>query len=356
MGCPGFFVYPGSLNGGGSSTGGNYLYVANSGTNSVAGFSVGTGTLTALPSSPYGLPFSPVAVAVNPANSILFVGSNSLIYAYAIQSDGSLSALNSGAAVAFSSVISMDISPDGQWLFALDGNDITVDEFQINSTTGVLTVQNGANYTLPGVTPIAHAVKVAPNGQEVFVALGTGGDLVFPLNTSTGVLSTPLVLAPVSSTTSDNALAVNSTSTYLFIARSGNQGGLAVYSIASGGGLTEVSGSPFTAGSQPFSVALNKAGSDVYLANQLDSTISGYSVASNGVLTALSGSPYSSGSAVTALAAERTGNYLLAVAHGGSPDLSMYSFDQTIAGKLDLATSAATGTDPTQAIAIAVTH
>jgi 6-phosphogluconolactonase len=103
-------------------------------------------------------------------------------------------------------------------------------------------------------------------------------------------------------------------------------------------------------------VVVNNAGTDVYVANQLDSTISGYSVASDGTLTALADSPYTAGSSVTALAVERTGDYLLAAARGGSPDLAMYSFDSGIAGKLDLSTTTATGTDPTMPVALATTH
>jgi len=46
----------------------------------------------------------------------------------------------------------------------------------------------------------------------------------------------------------------------------------------------------------------------------------------------------------------------LAVAVGGGPDLTMYSFDITTPGKLDPATSINTDTDPAGAIAVAVTH
>jgi 6-phosphogluconolactonase (cycloisomerase 2 family) len=94
----------------------------------------------------------------------------------------------------------------------------------------------------------------------------------------------------------------------------------------------------------------------VYVANQLDSTISGYAVASNGTLTALSGSPYSNGSQVTALAADRTGSYLLAAAHSGTPDLTLYSFDSGTIGKLDFVISTSTGTDPTGPVTLAMTH
>jgi 6-phosphogluconolactonase (cycloisomerase 2 family) len=151
-------------------------------------------------------------------------------------------------------------------------------------------------------------------------------------------------------------LAVSPDSTLLFIARSGPAGGLAVYTIGSGGALTSVSGSPFTAGTQPYSVAVNTAGTDVYVANRGGNTISGFSIASGGPLTVLSGSPYQSGSAVTALAVDSSGDYLLAAANGGSPDLTMYSYDSATVGKLDFATSVPTGTDPTGPVALAMTH
>jgi len=47
----------------------------------------------------------------------------------------------------------------------------------------------------------------------------------------------------------------------------------------------------------------------------------------------LSGSPYQSGSAVTALAVDSSGDYLLAAANGGSPDLTMYSYDSAPSGQ-----------------------
>ena len=358
-GCAGFWVYPGATNGSSTTPTNDYVYVANATALTVSGFALGTGTLTAVTGTPYSLGFSPTAVAVNPANSILFVGGNAAIYAFAINSStGALSALNSGGAVGYAAVASMDISPDGQWLFALDQNNISLEEFQINSSTGVLTQDTPITYPVPsGATVVAQGVKFAPNGGYLFLALGTAGDVVYPFNTSSGALYVPLSLSlGASSNNSDNALAVSPDSTLLFIARSGPAGGLAVYTIGSGGSLAQVNGSPFTAGTQPYSVAVNAAGTDVYVANRGGNTISGFSIASGGSLTVLSGSPYQSGTAVTALAVDSSGDYLLAAANGGSPDLTMYSYDSATAGKLDFATSVPTGTAPTGPVAIAATH
>jgi 6-phosphogluconolactonase (cycloisomerase 2 family) len=298
----------------------------------------------------------PTALAVTPSDTFLYVGTASVIYGYSIGTGGVLTTLNNGSGVAIANVAAMDISPDGNWLLALDGNGITIDQFQINTTTGALGTGAGASYAISGATVVPRALKFAPNGDYVFLALGTAGDLVYQFNTTTGLLTSSQTLATVSTTTTDNALAVSPNSSYLYIARSGTSGGLAAYSIGTNGVLTAVTGSPFAAGTQPYSVVVNNSGSDVYVANRGDGTISGYSVASSGALTTLSGSPYTSGSAVTALAAERTGDYILAVASGGSPDLTMYSFDSVTAGKLDLSATTATGTDPTGPVAIAVTH
>jgi 6-phosphogluconolactonase (cycloisomerase 2 family) len=353
-GCGGFFVYPGSTSTGSTSTTGDYIYVANATTSNLAGFSVSNGALTAVTGSPYTLSISPATLAINPANTILYVAGGASIYAYAIQSTGALSVLNSGSPVATASVVSMDISPDGQWLLALDASGAAVDEYKINSSTGALTAQTFP-FSVSGA--VAHAIRIAPSGLFVFAALGTGGDLAFPFTTATGALASPTLLSEAAGQ-SDDALAVDPTSTYLYIGRSGTNGGLAVYAI-NGGALSAVTGSPFAASNQPAaekSVVLNKAGTDVYVANYNDGTISGFSIGSGGVPAALAGSPFTAGSGVTAMAIDNSGSYLLAAAQGGTPDLALYAFDSVTAGKLDLSASTTTGTDPTGAIAIAATH
>ena len=371
-GCAGFWVAQSASNGTSPTGSTDNVYVANADLNTslptLSGFAVATGTLTAVTNSPYVLPFTPSAVTVNPTDTLLFVASsvNNSIYAYAINSDGSLTELNNNSPVAavIEAVTSMVVSPDGQWLLALDATTtaVTIDEYQINLSSGTLVLNQMTGASVPNTTntaiiPTGIAIATAPSGEYVFTSLGTAGEMIFPFQTATGVFpSNPLQLTLGSSNDADNALAVNAAGTYLFIARSGPGGGLAVYSIGVDGALAEVTGSPFTAGTQPYSVVVNNAGTDVYVANRGDGTISGYSISSSGTLTALSGSPYQSGNSVTALAVDNSGDYLLAASNGGSPDLTMYSFDTTTVGKLDFATSIATGTDPTNPVAIAATH
>jgi 6-phosphogluconolactonase (cycloisomerase 2 family) len=202
---------------------------------------------------------------------------------------------------------------------------------------------------------------VSPDGTLIFAALGTAGDVVFTFNTTTGIATSSQGLNTGDAATGDYGLAVDAKTAYLYIARSGTNGGVAVFSIGAGGALNPVTGTPFAAGSGTFSVALDKTGTYVYAANRTDGTVSGYTIVPGATtaalsLTPLSGSPYTSGSGVQSIGIDSTNKYLLAAAVGGSPDLTMYSFDITVPGKLIPATSVATGVAPAGAVSLALTH
>jgi 6-phosphogluconolactonase (cycloisomerase 2 family) len=361
-GCSGFFP---PINGGGSGGGttSNRVYVANQAANSIGGFAIGTGTLAAVNNSPLATSYKPLSMVVTPKNTLLYVGSaTGGIFVYFINSDGSLTTPSTGSQPAGVSAPAMAVSPDGQWLIALDGTTQQLDIFQINASTGALTSVNAATtYSPSSGTWQPSDVRVSPDGTLIFAALGTAGDVVFNFNTTTGVATTSQTLSTGNAATGDYGLAISSKTAYLYIARSGTNGGVAVYSIGSGGSLTSVTGSPFAAGNGTFSVALDSTGTYAYAANRTDGTISGYKiVASTTVLglslTPLSGSPYTSGTGVQSIGIDSTNKYLLAAAVSGAPDLTMYSFDITVPGKLIPATSVATGVDPAGAVALALTH
>jgi 6-phosphogluconolactonase len=247
------------------------------------------------------------------------------------------------------------VSPDGNWLIALDGTTTQLDIYQINKSTGGLVLSSTVPFSIPNAQVLGKMVKVAPNGELIFASLGTGGDLVFTFNTANGATVLSQTLAPISTQTSENGLAIDSTTTHLFIARSGLNGGLAEYTIGTNGALTSVTGSPFAAGAQPLSVALDPSNTYAYVANGTDATISGYTVG-NGIGVPLAGSPYASGASVRALTRDQSGKYLLAVAFAGAPDLTMYSISATVAGGLTQTSTSATGTDPAGAWAVVSTH
>lgn len=360
-GCGDFFP---PINGGGSGGGttSNRVYVANQAASSIGGFVIGTGTLAAVNGSPLAPGYKPLSMAVTPNNSLLYVGAANGIFVYFINSDGSLTVPSTGSQPAGVSAPALTISPDGQWLIALDGTTQQLDIFQINSSTGALTSLNPpATYSTNSGTWQPSDVRVSPDGTLIFAALGTAGDVVFTFNTTSGVAASSQGLATGDVATGDYGLAVSVKTTYLYIARSGTNGGVAVYSIGTGGALNPVTGSPFAAGSGTFSVALDKTGTYAYAANRTDGTVSGYTIVPGATtaalsLTPLNGSPYTSGLGVQSIGIDSTNKYLLAVAVNGSPDLTMYSFDIAVPGKLIPATSIATGVDPAGAVSLALTH
>jgi 6-phosphogluconolactonase len=361
-GCSGFFPPINGGGGGGGGATGNRVYVANQAAGSIGAFTVGTGTLTTVNNSPVTVGYKPLSMVVTPNNALLYVGALTGVFVFFINSDGSLTTPGTGSQPAGVFAPAMAVSPDGQWLIVLDGTTQQLDIFQINSSTGALTsVTSPVAYSTTSGVWQPSDIRISPDGTLIFAALGTAGDVVFTFNTTAGTATNSQSLATGNTATGDFGLAVSPKTTYLYIARSGTNGGVAVYSIGSGGALTPVTGTPFAAGSGTFSVILDSTGTYVYAANRTDGTISGYTIVPGGTtaglsLTQLNGSPYTSGSGVQALGIDSTGKYLLAAAVGGAPDLTMYSFDIPVPGKLDPATSVATGVEPAGAVAVALTH
>lgn len=357
-GCGAFFVSNSTSTSTSSSTG-DYVYVANQTTNSLSGFVIGTGTLTATTGSPYTLTsgLAPQSVAVTRPNTFVYVGGTGAISCFSIGTAGALTLVNSVAASVSARFVSLDTSPDGQWLIALDSLTYTVYTFGINTSTGALTLTQTLAYTGGGVGSILPSkIRISPNAAYVVAALGTGGDAIFTFNTTTGLLTQSATLA-VASGVSDNALTFDANSAYVYFARgnsSAGTSGVSSYSVASGGALSQVQ-TLASSGNAPYSVLLDLTGSYLYTANRADGTLSGYSV-STGTLTALSGSPFPSGATATALARDNSGKYVIAAAFGGSSDLTLYGFDALVSGKLDALAVSASGTDPAGSIALATTH
>jgi 6-phosphogluconolactonase len=340
-GCSGFFFKPSS---GGGTSASNYAFVTNTGSNTVAGLGISTaGALSTLSGSPITLSTVPTAVTVSRNNSFLWVGTISQIFGYSIASDGTLAALNSGNAIGNANCVDMQTTPDGKWLMVLDGSGASVDLFQIN-TDGTLAPASGIGFTPTG-TVVPKQLRLSTSGTFAVADMGTAGELVFAFNTTTGAF-TMLSQTTPPNLTSDNGIAIDSTGSYLYTARSGNSAGLVVFSIASNGLLTPTTSTVYAAGAQPYAVTLDSTGKYVYVANRTDGTITGYGIGTNAALTALTGSPYSAGVNVQSLGADSTGKWLLAASFGGSPDLTLYGFDANNAGRLYTVSSISTGTNP----------
>lgn len=339
------------------ATGTDFAYVANSATsaNTVNGYNLSDGTLTAATSAPFSFGYQPIAMAITPANTFLYALSNpgvstGYLYGYSIGTGGALNILSSGKPLVTESAVSLAVSPDGKWLFVLDANSLTLSEYSIDTSTGIPTFATTGAIT-PGAGTSGYAsinVAVAPSGDYVAVALGTGGLQTFAFDTTTGDLTPQTPLAPATNQIGIYAVAIDANN-YLYAA---STNGLAVFSATTAGVPTELK--TYTAGNGPRSVAVNSASTFVYVGNKVDGTISGFSIGTNAVLTTISGSPFTGPTSIGALAFDNSGDYLITSGYNTATGIELFSINS--AGALTSSGSAGTGTNAAVVSAIATTQ
>ena len=151
--------------------------------------------------------------------------------------------------------------------------------------------------------------------------------------------------------TSANAVAVDPSSTYLFIAESGTSL-LRKFAISN----LSAAQNTYSVGQSPSAILSDPTGQYVYVANYTANTLSGFAL-SAGALTPLTDSPFATAKAPLAIAEDSTKNYVVVAGFGNNPDLWVYSYDATSAGTLDVDTTLSTAsTDPSYAIGLALTH
>jgi hypothetical protein len=375
-GCGGFFSAITTTTTTNTGTGYDLIYVGKDNNASFAGYAVSSGGLTSIGSS-YTLGAAPLSMAITPSNTYLYVGTTVGIYGYSIAAGGALTELNSNSVVANTpsglknGPVSMDISPDGDWLAVLTANTVgasTIYIYAIAPTTGLLTIQQSLTVPINNAavnTAVAHTIKFSPNEDLIAVTLGTGGTDIFTFSagTLTPAFSNYGNLTPPSSTDSNNSAIFSAAGTTLFIARGGSANSLDYYPINATTGAVNTTGYQYvTTGTNPSALAFNSPSASgqtyIYVTNAAitssASTITGYPIATNsttGVVTLgpsqLYGSPYSAlGITPTAITVDNTDTYVLALSQTtGPPDLVEYTVDTTAAtvGRLYVTGSVSTG-------------
>lgn len=224
------------------------LYVANSDNNSVVHFALASdGTLTKKDS--VTLPGPPVSIAVNQANTFLYVAYGATT---ANLAEYSLSSGAIGSAVATES-----LTLPG---YATDTLVPTAVMVTANNTATYATVYDKSAYN-PGGTVTSNA-----NPGWVFgFGVGSGG----ALTASPG--------SPYLSGVKPSALAGDPTSRFVYVTDyASNQ--LIGYDITSGDILEFLISGPYNTGSEPSSVVVDPRAKYVYVSNALDSTVSAYAI------------------------------------------------------------------------------
>jgi len=365
-GCSEFFTPVNNNPGPGGSS--SFVYVTNTttgGGGTITAYTLTSGTLAQVKGSPYTVTAAPTSAVVSPNNEFLYVGTSLGVFLYTINSDGTLTLGNNSTVIFLNQaglvVRNMVMDSTSSWLVMAYQNSTQVDALPIDPTSGLAAGVPPFSVTTTFAAQTAQ-LAMAPAGNNVFVALETGGVNAFgfnpkPTSSSGSPWGTSVGIPLHAANTSDNAVAVDPTSTYLLI------GEASTNTTATAGTLRLIAISNLTtdltdpaAGVGPAEVLVDQTGAYVYVANSTDSTISGYSL-SAGSLSALSGSPYPTAKLTTGLVEDSSKTYILDVGFGANPNLWMYSFDATSLGDLNVKTSTSTATsNPSLATAIALTH
>jgi len=364
-GCSNFWQAPSSSSDGTTTTtlSSGVFWVLNIETAQIVAYYVNAGTLTKIAS--YSTPTTPITLTVAPSNSFLYLSTLNGIYVYTIGSSGTLTLSNSSKPISTDQAYAMQVDSTGTWLVEAMSGTANLYAISISSSTGLPTATTEQYVGIAGSS--IQQLTISPDNAYVFVAMGTSGTATVPFTSgNANPFGTAGTIAVKGSSGSALSVAVDPSNRLLYIgetaATSGsNSGGLRVFTYST---LAELSSSPYAiSGLAPYSILPISTGSYVYVANRQTASgtaglIKGFSIASSSssyTLTAL-GSTFSAGTHTVGLAEDSSHQFVFAVSADGSYDLSGYVYDSTNSGYLDTVVQSTTGTDPTQASAIAAAH
>jgi hypothetical protein len=384
-GCKGFWDLPPSSGSGGTTPttlSSGVFYVLNQTTKQIVGYSISSGKLGTITGGTQTLPLGPYSLAIAPTGGYLYVGVPGAIYLYTIVSGGALQGTSNSQAIYSyqGGQIPAAMVVSGSWLvdaFLLTPGVVELDAIPISSSNGLSAVSQ-SNPVQSQQFNIANAtvkqMVLSPDGDNLFVTLGAGGTIVVPFNlgNSNPLGATATTINVANGNAQAYSVAVDPQDRLFYIGETnansaGTSGGLLVYDYTSlGTGIprnapTQISGSPLSSGGlAPNAILAFQSGLNVYVANGTGNTATGnvaaFSVSVSGTTyTVAAENTIAAGIQPIGLAEDSDGNFVLAVATGGStssgnPDLDAYTMSS---GALTSAIQSSTGTDPVGAVAIA---
>lgn len=337
------------------ATGSGILWVATQGDQMVTTFSVneGSGAGTQV-GHPVSLGTQPIAMAMTPDRSIIFVAGTGGVQAYSVHSDGSLTAIGSLVQVS-PSPSGLAVDPSGKFLFVVSQGNARVlgqagtqpgqiSVFSVSSSAAPAPIPNSPfPSALPGdVTGNGpSAVVVAPQGSFVYVANQfsntvaafaydtTAGSLSLVASYSTGINPAALAFSRCAGGASSNPGCTTADNATLFVANSGSSNDISAFNAClattptcpvADGSLQVVPGSPFASGGLgPTSVFVSTQLDFVYVVDKLSNEISQFKYSpSTGALTPLSPATISTGSSPMSGGITSDSKMVLVPDNGGS--------------------------------------
>jgi 6-phosphogluconolactonase (cycloisomerase 2 family) len=258
----------------------------------------------------------PRALALAPSGQFLFVanyGSNDVAAFQVNSASGQLTWTGNFPAGGGPDAITVDPSSSFVYVANAITNDIVA--FMIDQSTGTLLPMGGAP---AGAHPVAIAEH--PSGFFLYTVNQDSGDLsTFTIDPATGL---PLPGPSVSAGTAPSSLVIHPSGQFLYVSNQGSNDVSQYYVDAASGMLVPLAAN-VAAGTGPASITLTPSASFAYVANSGSNKVSGYAVNSlTGTLTRLSKSA-AAGTAPTRVRVDPSGKFAY-VANSGSGDMFVF--------------------------------
>jgi 6-phosphogluconolactonase len=306
------------------------------------------GSLTNIGGTPFLAQPNANAIVIDPTKSFAYVANAGdgtaagNVESYSLDLSGAM--LQIGLTKVGLSPVALAMDSKGKFLFVANRDSNSIAVFAVGANASLTAVPNAV--TIP--TPVALAVT--PGNDILFVADRSEGYVWALQIGASGVLTTSANLPPVVSGSSPSGLAMNAAGTFLYVANRDSEN-VSGFTIASGGGqiagtLTPIAGSPYATGLGPVAGAVDPSGQFLYVTDQNSNQVSGYRIrAGTGTLTPLSNSPYSAGAGPDYVAISPTNKFLY-VSNSGAASISAYKIDPTSGNLIPASGAVPTGASP----------
>jgi len=345
---------------------GKFLYVANEGSDNISAFVIDaiTGALTTPTTIAAG--DSPRSVTVSAGGTYAYAANYlaETISTYSVNTTTGVLTPVGSALATVAAPHSLRADPSGKYLFVVSETEQVGQAYRINTTSGALTA---LSVTRTRAQPVALAMStgtgsLSPQAKHAYVVKSTGDRvLVYSVDTTSGALSEE---SDASTGSLPKSIAVDPFSRFAYVVNNGNDS-LSGYSINdTTGSLTSIDldlvdplSNDLSVGVDPQHVVVDPSGRFLYLSlttAALTGQVRGYTIAAGGALTEVTGSPYTVGADPKQLTVDPTGRFLYVVNQvegftNGS--VSAFSIDSASGQLASLGPAVAVGSYP-EAVAI----
>lgn len=252
------------------------------------------------------------SIAVTPSDRFVFVIDKCFtgIHVYSVNGPGiALTEISESPYELPEDIDSIVIDPSGKFLYAVGMGQGTILQFDVNATSGELTLLSTTM-----VSADIRQVITDPHGKFIFVNDLTGGHVyAYLIGGGSSLAAVPGSPFVVPANGQPISLTMDGTGSFLYAPLI--SGGIAGFGVnGSTGALSDLGGSPFVTSEQPFTLAADSSGKYLYAIDAVSSNaIEVFGIGgATGALTAINGSPFTTPAALNSLAIDPSGKFVYA--------------------------------------------